>query len=254
MSILPLLLIAPALVAQAPAPSVDQILAKHHAAKGGLAKIKALRSAKITARILQGPTEIGLQMEVGQDTFRMEVSVQGMTQITAYDGKGGWKIDPFQGQGSGKNAEVLAADELKGAANQADFQGPLVDYAAKGHKIEYLGQENVEGAPTHKLKVLLKNGDVQTFFLDTDNYLEVKQVSNRKFRDQETEFETFFGDFRDVAGVLLPFGLEQGMAGAPQRAKIVVDKIEPNVTIDPARLKMPAAAAPTPAAVKPPSR
>jgi hypothetical protein len=193
--------------------------------------------------------EIALQGEMAQGFFRMEASLQGMTQITAYDGKGGWKIDPFQGYGGGKNAEVMTADELKGAEVQADLHGPLVDYASKGHKVEYLGKDTVEGSPAHKLKVTLKNGDVQTYFLDYDSYLEVKQTSKRKIREQEVETEAFYGDYREVAGVLFPFAIEQGMQGMPQRAKIVIDKLEPNVTIDPARLKMPAPApvAPAPA-------
>jgi hypothetical protein len=193
----------------------------------------------MTARIMQGPMEIAMVGNMGKGWFRMEVSVQGMTQITAYDGKAGWKIDPFQGYGGGKTAEAMTADELKGAEVQADLDGPLVDYAAKGHKIEYLGKETVEGAPAHKLKVTLKNGDVQTYYLDADSYLEVKETSKRKIRDQEVEAETFFSDFREVAGVMYPFAIEQGVPGVPQRAKILVDKVEPNVALDPARLKMP---------------
>lgn len=249
MRILPVLLTASALVAQAPAPSADQILAKHYEAKGGLAKLKAIQAVKMTARIMQGPMEIAMKGHMGRGAYRMEVSVQGMTQITAYDGKAGWKIDPFQGYGGGKNAEAMTADELKSAEVQGDLDGPLVDYAAKGHKVEYVGKETVEGSPAHQLKVTLKNGDTQTYFLDADSFLEVKQTTKRKIRDQEIEAETFFSDFREVAGVLFPFAIEQGMKGMPQRAKIIVDKIEPNVPLDPALLKMPAPApAPAPAA------
>jgi len=245
---LALLLIAPALVAQAPTLSVDQLLAKNFEAKGGLAKMRAIKSMKMSGRIMQGPMEIGISGIQARGAFRMEVSVQGMTQITAYDGKSGWKIDPFQGYGGGKNAEAFTADELKSAEVQADLDGPLVDYAAKGHKVEYMGKDTVEGAPAHKLKVTLKNGDVQTYFLDADSFLEVKQTSKRKVREQEVEAETFYGDFREVAGVLTPFAIEQGMPGMPQRAKIIIDKMEANVPLDPASLKMPA---PAPAAATP---
>ncbi|MBI3132929.1 MAG: hypothetical protein HYZ13_16560 [Acidobacteria bacterium] len=245
---LALLLFAPALVAQA--PSVDQLLAKNFEAKGGLAKIKALKSVKMAGRIMQGPMEIAITGIQARGAFRMEVSVQGMTQITAFDGKAGWKIDPFQGYGGGKNAEAFTADEMKAAEVQADLDGPLVDYAAKGHKVEYMGKDTIEGAPAHKLKLTLKNGDVQTYFLDADSFLEVKQTSKRKVREQEVEAETFYGDFREVAGVLMPFAIEQGMPGMPQRSKIIIDKIEPNVALDPASLKMPAPA-PAPATAAP---
>lgn len=244
---LSLLLVAPALMAQAPDLSADQILAKHYEAKGGLAKIKAVKTMRMTGRILQGPMEIGLHGEMARGSFRLEITVQGMTQITAFDGKSGWKIDPFQGYGGGKNAEAMTADELKAAEVQADMDGPLVDCAAKGHKVEYMGKDTVEGAPAYKLKVTLKNGDVQTYFLDADSFLEVKMTTKRKVREQEVEGETFYGDYREVAGVLTAFSIEQGMAGMPQRAKIIIDKMEPNVPLDPARLKMPVSA-PAPAA------
>ena len=57
---------------------------------------------------------------------------------------------------------------------QADMDGPLVDYAKKGHKVEYAGQESVEGSQAHMLKVTLKNGTITTMFLDADMYLNVK--------------------------------------------------------------------------------
>ena len=36
---------------------------------------------------------------------------------------------------------------------QADIDGPLVDWKSKGHKVEYLGTEDMDGTQAHKLKV-----------------------------------------------------------------------------------------------------
>lgn len=243
---LALLALTPALVAQAPsAPSVDKLLAEHFEAQGGLAKLRALKSLKFQGRILQGPMEIALTGFRARGAFRTEVSVQGMTQITAFDGKAGWKIDPFQGYGGGKTAEALTPDEIKDAEEEADLDGPLVDYTAKGHKVEYMGQEPVEGSPAHILKVTLKNGQGKLMYLDVDSHLMVKQTSKRKIREREIETETYFSDYREVGGILFPFALEQGMKGMAQRGKIVVDKMELDAPVDPASLKMPA---PAPAA------
>lgn len=236
------LLAAPALLAQAPALTVDQLLAKHFEAQGGLAKIKALKSRRMTAKVLGAPVDVTLVFENKRpSSFRVDVLVQGQVQSTAFDGKAGWKVNPFAGYGGGKAAEPMTADELKDADLQGDLDGPLVDYAAKGHKVEYLGTESVEGSQAHKLKLTLKNGNTSTMFLDADSFLEVKAMSKRTIRGQEMESEQVMGDYKEVGGLLFPHSLEMGMKGMPQRQKLQVEKIELDVAIDDGRFKAPPA-------------
>lgn len=249
-------LAVPALFAQAPAPSVDQLLAKHFEADGGLAKRKAIKSLRISAKVVGSPVEVKIILENKRPAnFRVDVNVQGQTQSTAFDGKSGWKVDPFGGYGGNKGAEPMTADEIKDAQVQADMDGPLVDYAAKGHKVEYLGTEAIEGAQAHKLKVSLKNGNTQTVFLDADSFLKVKEVSKRLVRGQEVEMESILGDYKDINGLMVPFSIEQGMVGNPQRGKIQLEKVEFDIPIEDARFKMPVVEkkpdAPNPAPAKP---
>jgi len=87
---------------------------------------------------------------------RVEFTFQGMTGVQAFDGKSGssWSIMPFMGK---KDPEVMPAEESKMMAEEADFDGILVDWKDKGHKIESLGKEQVEGADCYKVKVTLKS-------------------------------------------------------------------------------------------------
>jgi hypothetical protein len=245
-----LLAASPALFAQAPALTVDQILAKHFEAEGGLARRKAVKSMRLTGKLVGMPMEIAIAMEARRPAaFRQDVTVQGQSQITAFDGKAGWRVNPFGGYGGSKAAEPFTEDELKEAQVQADMDGPLVDYAAKGHKVEYLGTESVEGAPAHKLRITLSNGNSTVSFLDADSFLKVKDVSKRKMRGQDVEMETVYGDYKEVGGLLFPHSLEVGGVGMPQRQKIQFDKVELDVAIGDDRFKAPPA--PKPEEAKP---
>ena len=246
-----ILLIAPALFGQA--PTLDQILAKHYEAKGGLAKLKAVSSMRLTAKMSGGPMDFPAVIEAKRPAkFRMELSIQGNQLIQAYDGKVGWSINPFQ-QSAKKEAEPMTPDELREMEVQADMDGPLVDWKEKGHTLELQGHESVDGGDTFKLRLVLKNGNIQTIYLDTDSYLEVKTASKRKVRDTEIETETTLGDYKEEGGLMIAHAIEGGAKGSPQKQKIVIEKVEFNVPLADERFSMPAkpAAPPAPPAAAP---
>ena len=229
---------APA-TAPAPAQNVDDIIAKNIKARGGLEKLKAVKSVRMTGHMSVGPgTEAPMVIEMKRpDKLRLDITVQGMTLTQAYDGKTGWQINPFAGS---KNAEAMSAEELKEAAEQADMDGPLVDWKAKGHKVELVGREKVEGTDVYKLKVTLRNGNVQFMFLDADSYLDIKGEAKRSVRGTEVESEQTIGDYKEVGGLMIPHSFEGGAKGKPEKQKITVEKIELDVPIEDARFAMPA--------------
>ena len=188
-----------------------------------------------------GPGDGGFEAVVIQEnkrpnSVRQEFSLQGMTGINAYDGHDGWKIEPWQGK---KDAEPLGEEELKQIQEDADFDGPLINYQQKGNKVEFVGAEPVEGTDAFKLKVTLKNGDVNYYFMDTDYYVPIKIESKRMVRGAEREFESSLGDYKEVAGVYLPHSVESGVKGSPNKSQITFEKIEANVALDDSRFKQP---------------
>src|SRR5262249_38673834 len=124
-----------------------------------------------------------------------------------------------------------------------DFDGPLMDYKAKGHTVELVGKEPVEGADAFKFKVTKKNGNIDYIYLDAETYLLVKTEGKVHRRGTEIEGETTFSDYKDVNGYMMPFSLEQGAKGLPMRQKMTFTKIEVNVPLDDARFAMPGGAA-----------
>lgn len=240
-----------ALATLSPAQTVDEILAKNFEAKGGLAKIRAVQSMRVTGTITIGPgmeAPAVIEQKRG-DKVRLDITFQGMTLTPmVLNGATGWKLMPIQGN---PNPEALSPEEMKDAVEQADMDGFFVDYKAKGHTVEYLGKEKIEGTDAYKLKVTLKNGDVRTVYIDTDSDLEIKIESKSMRRGAEVEGDTILGDYKEVDGLVMPHSIDSGQKGSPGRQVITISKIEINPALDDARFVMPARKeAPAPAAVK----
>lgn len=236
-SLIALAVLAPSLLAQ----GADEIIAKYVQARGGADKLKTVQSIKTTATMTMGPgMELaGTVIQKRPMLARMEFSLQGMTAVQAYDGKAAWQIMPFMGK---KDPELMSAEEAKETEEMADVDGPLVDYKSKGHQVELLGKEKIEGTDAYKLKLTLKNGDVQTIYIDSDSFLQIKEVDKRTIRGTETETESSIGDYKEVNGILFPFAVESAIKGTDQKQKITISKIELNVPVDDSIFKMPAAA------------
>jgi len=234
-------LLTPALSAQ----TVDEIIAKNIQARGGMDKIKAVQTIRSTGVMSMGGgmEAPGSMVQKRPDMARLEFTVQGLTAVQAYDGKDAWQIMPFMGK---KDPELMSADDKKDIEENADIDGPLVDYKSKGNKVELLGKEKVEGTDVYKLKATLKNGDVVTIYLDGDSFLEIKEETKRMVRGSEQEVESSLGDYKEVNGLMFPFAMENGIKGSQEKEKLTISKIEINVPVDNAIFKMPAAAAAPP--------
>jgi len=233
-------LAAPLLLGQeAKQMTVDQLVAKNTEAKGGAEALRALQSVKLTGKMLvnQGQMEFGFaQTKKRPGAVRNEFSLQGMTMVQAFDGTEGWKISPFQGR---KDPEKMSADDTKSLIEDAEVDGPLIDWKEKGSTVDYLGTEDVDGTPAHKLKVTRKNGDVNYVYLDPDHFLEIRIVSQRMEHGNQVEIETDLSDYEKVNGVFVPFSIESAPKGASDKAKIIIEKGEGNVPVDDAPFKMP---------------
>ena len=79
------------------AQTAEEIVAKYIKTIGGSEKIEAIKTLRRTGKFTGGGGfEAVLVYEKKRpEMARMEFSIQGMTGITAYDGKTGWKIEPW---------------------------------------------------------------------------------------------------------------------------------------------------------------
>jgi outer membrane lipoprotein-sorting protein len=218
------------------AQTADEVIAKSVSARGGMDKLKAVQSQRLTGQIAFGSEAQGtLTVEMKRPgKVREELTINGETLIRTSDGKAGWVINPF----AGKNEAVpLGADEMGNMAQKADFDRPIVDYKAKGNQVEQMGKEKVEGKDAYKLKVTLKDGQVRYDYLDCDSYLEVKWEGKLTVQGKEFEAESYYRDYKPVQGVMYPFLIDSNSGDTKQT--ITFDKIEINPALDDARFGKP---------------
>lgn len=220
------------------AQTVDEIIAEHIAAQGGMTKLKALQSIRMTGDFERGGMQAGFtQVFKRPMKMRLDISVQGLTMTQAYDGEKGWQVVPFTGK---KDPELMTGDDLKNAQEQADLDGPLMDYKNKGNTVELIGKEKVASKDSYHLKVTLKNGDARHLYLDAVTFLGQKTAVRTMTRGTKVELESVLGDYKEVDGLKFPFAIEQHQVGGEGPGqKIIFKKIEVNVPVDDSIFKMP---------------
>jgi outer membrane lipoprotein-sorting protein len=223
----------------AAAQTTDYILDKVLTARGTLDKIHAVQAERVSGHISFGPDAEGpFVVELKRPRkMHMEFTIQGSTMVRVYDGKSaGWANNPFAGK---SNPEPMTEEELKNISEESDFDGPLVDYRAKGNQIELVGKDKVEGKEVYRLKLTTKNGAVRFYLFDSETFLLLKWEGKRKYKDQELPVESFFRDYRDVGGLQFAFEIDSGASAEEINQKILIDKIEIDPEISDSRFFKP---------------
>ncbi len=224
------------------AQTAEELINKNIQAKGGLEKIKAAKTRLTTGRVKgagrrRSTVAAFREMNMRPDLVRQNISMQGMTAVQAYDGSAGWQTQPFRGR---KDPELMGEDTLRDLLLASDFDGPLVDYAAKGNQIEYLGHDMVDGDDALRLKVTLKNGDIVYYYLDPDTYLEIRKEIQQFVRGSVRERVVDLGSYKPVDGVMYPFSISEGPKSNPGAQVTTVNKIEVNVAFQESDFALPA--------------
>jgi outer membrane lipoprotein-sorting protein len=223
----------------AAAQTADEIVNKALAARGGADKIKAVQAERITGSVSFAPGVEGTFVVELKRPHKMhtEISVGGQKIIRVYDGKSaGWMLNLFA---ENKDVQAMSAEDLKNISDETDFDGPLVDYKAKGNKIELVGKEELDAKPVYRVKLTYQNGDVRFYLFDASSFLTLKWEGIRRAENKEIPWESNFSDFREVRGLLYPFKIEQGSPGTNMKQTLVAEKIEIDPQIDESRFAKP---------------
>lgn len=267
------LVVSPALAADTPSAkaglSADQIVERNVAARGGLAAWRAVRTLSLEGKMGAGgnqratlslpksdpkqfanalpqrrteETQLPFVMEMERPRkVRVELQFKGQTAVQVYDGTNGWKVRPFLNRAE---VEPYSTDEIKKASTQEDLDGPLVDYASKGSKVELDGNEKVEGRDTYRLKITERNGQTLHVWIDAQTFLEAKiEGQPRRLDGTDHPVEVYYRDYRTVDGLKIPFLMETRVLPVGKNAlnlrdtpvppeKIVISKIVVNPKLD----------------------
>jgi len=228
----------------AAAQTAEEIVKKALEARGGVEKIKAVRSERVSGHVsfsqsMEGTFVVELKRPL---KMHVEITIDGQKIIRVYDGKSsGWMVNPFL---ETKEVQSLSPEDLKNISDESDFDGPLVDYKSKGNQIEFVSKESLDDKPVYRLKLTNKNGDVRFYFFDASSYLLLKWEGIRKSGEQELPWESFFSDFHEVQELKFPFRIDQGSPGTELKQVLIAEKIELNPQIEDSRFTKPAPATP----------
>ena len=207
------------------AQTADEIVNKHIEAIGGTDAWKKVNSMVTTGTLKMQGAEIPISLTVlnGKGS-RQDITVMGMNGYQIVTPTQGWKFMPFQGQ---KEVEPITADDLKEAQDELDVQGSLVDYKTKGHTVELLGTDDVDGVDAFKLKETLKSGKTQTIFIDPKTYYIIRVISKQKANGNEVDVTTNVSNYQKLPeGIMVPLSI-----GLPF-AEMIISKVEINKPID----------------------
>jgi hypothetical protein len=220
--------------ANLPKLSATQIVDKNVAARGGLTAWRAIHSMSITGKLDAGgkkDTLLPYTLQVKRpNKQRLAIEFAGHTALQVFDGEHGWKLRPYLNR---PDPEPFSAEELRKATAEPALDGPLIDYAAKGSKVELEGTEMVEGQGTYRLKVTSKQGREQHIWVDGSTFLEAKMEGNpRHFNGRMRKVETYLRDYRRVEGVMVPFVAETRIESVPGGHSMTIEKVLLNEKFD----------------------
>jgi hypothetical protein len=220
----------------------DSIARSLRVARPGASNRKARREIAASAAKPEPEKQVQLPFTLARqrpNKSRLEIEFAGKTAVQVYDGTNGWKLRPYLNR---NDVEPFTSQEAKSAAANADMDDPLIDYKAKGTKVELEGVEPVGGHDAYKLKLTSKTGTVQHVWIDAKSFLDVKvEGVPRRMDGKLRSVWLYQRDFRSVQGLKIPFIVEAIVDGYPQAHKIVLDKVAVNPKLDAAAFAKPKA-------------
>jgi hypothetical protein len=221
--------------------SVDEILAEHFAVIGQ-EKLLETETFSTKGKIIQGQFEIPFTSYHRRPmSFKSEASFQGMEIITAYDGETGWSINPFAGN---SDPQPMTEEQIDRISLQADYDGALYNYKEKDYKVEFAGTEELDDIEVYLIKLTRSNGDVITYYIDSENYVMLKTKSKMIIQDVEEELETIFSNYKYTDEILNVYSIETQRDGQTVM-QMIFDEVTYNVDIDDSIFEMPEVTAPS---------
>jgi len=211
------------LVATAAAQTtVDDVVAKNLAAKGGIEKLRAITTVKMTGSLKSPSGVTAITTWAKRPTFMRRDNVNdGQTFVTAFDGKTLWQINPLI---SPRPREIPAPPEAE------DFDSLLLDYKEKGRTVELVVTEPVQGINMHRLRVTEKNGQIRDIYINAETMLESKAVVQVEQGARKAIVTTEFSNYKTIDGISVPMHVRQMLNGKPL-TEVTYDRVEFNVPI-----------------------
>jgi outer membrane protein assembly factor BamB len=235
-----------------PALSVEEIVARYEAARGGRERWRALRAIEMTGTFTSFSEEAPFTLlRKRPNLYRFDSRMTGKEMTVAQDVQGPWWRYPLYGIESPARTEAPPAVVM--TARDAEIEPALLGYEEKGHEVVLAGRGDVNGQETLRLELTRPNGWVETWHLDPRTFLEVavdSKVFDYSQLPQEMQERAYFSDFRTVDGLVLPHRVEKEYGA--RHTVTVVDKVRVNPNIGNGVFAMPTRSSGTASSTPPP--
>jgi hypothetical protein len=207
------------------AQTLDEIIDKNIAARGGKEKLLALNSVSMEGTLsLNGQNIPVTIIQLNNKGQKVTLTINGMVNYTIQTKDSGWNYFPIQGQ---TKPEVMPSAVIKEMSDGLDIQGSFINYKEKGYSVELIGKEDVDGTQCFKIRMVTNSGLEETLFIDPISYYVIKTVEKTKASGQEQEQAQTFSNFKRLdTGYVFPFSLTGFGPG-----ELVITKIEVNIPI-----------------------
>lgn len=220
------------------AQTIDEIINNHIKVKGGAEKLESIKTVTAVGKMVRMNMEMKFSMYYKKPRMtRTEVTFSDKLMVFAYDGETAWQISPFTGI---EGPQVMTGDQADDAKETADmFENPLINYAKKGHKVEFLGKDELEGTEVFKVKLIKKSGREVIFYFDTETFIDLKTETTRiKSDGKEIKSESFSGDFKEVNGMMTAFSIKIKVNGM-DAGNLVIESLKYDEPLEDSFFKMP---------------
>lgn len=216
------------------AQDLEEIIAKHIEARGGADRWSAIENMKMTGRFTAFSVEEDwMAIKTNKGEYYSDLYLGKHHVIEAFDGEHGWTIDPWQDI---TYPRLLNATEENVFYQKAELMTPFLHYKEKGLLVELQGKEDLDGVEVFAIKLTRPNGHIEIWYLDAKSYLEYKRISIWTDFAYPSEAESYFEDFREVDGLVIPFYEEKTFS---QRHRVLmIDHIDLNIQLDEGLFKM----------------
>ncbi len=210
--------------------TASQIVAKNIEARGGLKAWHAVKTLTMSGKLEAGSDknpQLPFVMKMKREHMsRLEIRFEDQTAIQVYDGKQGWKVRPYLGR---DEVEPFTRAEAKDAAEWQDLDGPLIDYAKKGVKVQLQGKEAVEGHQAYKLKLTMKDGSERHVWIDAATFLESRIDGQPRIMDGKLRnVSVYYRDYRKENGLTVPHVFETIVDGGKLSHKMNIEQVTIN--------------------------
>jgi outer membrane lipoprotein-sorting protein len=219
--------------------TVDQIIQKNIEVSGGADNWAKVKNIKMTGTYtsFSNPESFTIWRE-RPDKYRFDCKRLSFFTIHAYDGKKAWWVNPLMGPPHDMPGEIPSKGNLDLVTlRERVFEPVFWNYQKKGNQVELIGKENLDGEEVYNLKVTLKDGAIEHWFINAETFLVVSMTGYTYDFGKKCKLETFFSDYRKVEGLILPFLIESEYSTRYRTWE--VDKIELNTTFKSMVFEMP---------------